>query len=131
MKIFEMNSKVHLKVNLVINFELSLDPTTLPPTPASASAIMNGGGPKLSQIIANSNIELNPSLVNLSMSSLSNLSSGRSQEYILESSQENLLETPMKSVKHLRKLDKDTRISSLASSRSSLSTVKYVYIIVL
>ncbi|XP_058791298.1 biotin--protein ligase isoform X2 [Phymastichus coffea] len=99
-------------------------PSTPPPTPASASAIMNRTEPKLSQIIANSNIELNP-LVNLSMSSLTNLSSGRSQEYILESSQENLLGTPIKSVRHLKKLDRDTRISSLASSVSSLSNVNY------
>ncbi|OXU28555.1 hypothetical protein TSAR_010405 [Trichomalopsis sarcophagae] len=95
-------------------------PSTPPPTPASATAVINGTASRLSQALTNS--------MDLSVGSLSNLSSSRSQEFVLEeSSQENLSEfTPLKSVKNTKRTsDRDSKMSSVMSSKSSLSTVNY------
>ncbi|KAJ8682026.1 hypothetical protein QAD02_017818 [Eretmocerus hayati] len=102
-------------------------PSTPPPTPASASAIINGTVSKLSEALTDS-VDLKPSVMNLSVDSLSNLSTSRSQEFIrAESSQESLLDSVVtKSGKNLKKIvDEDAKLASMASSRSSLSTVNY------
>ncbi|XP_014203676.1 biotin--protein ligase isoform X2 [Copidosoma floridanum] len=96
-------------------------PSTPPPTPALASSGINGTTSRLDHTLAKS-IDLNSSV-----GSLSNLSSARSQEFILEdSSMENLTSAAsLKAVKNLRIGDsRDTVLSttSVASSRLSLAT---------
>ncbi|KAL7289279.1 hypothetical protein TKK_0017213 [Trichogramma kaykai] len=101
-------------------------PCTPPPTPASATNTGNGNS---SNQALKSSIDLHPSLTDLSIGSMSNLSTSRSQDFILEeSSLENLNETtPLRNIKSLKKYQsRDTRVSSMASSRSSLaSTVNF------
>ncbi|XP_001604369.2 biotin--protein ligase [Nasonia vitripennis] len=95
-------------------------PSTPPPTPASATAVINGTASRLSQALTNS--------MDLSVGSLSNLSSSRSQEFVLEeSSQENLSKfTPLISVNNTKRTsDRDSKMSSVMSSKSSLSAVNY------
>ena len=76
-------------------------------------------------------MDLNPSCVDYSVGSLSNLSSSRSQDFILEESSQEILykSTPLKSVQNTKNLSDRDKMSSMASSRSSLSTnaAKYVF----
>lgn len=102
-----------------ISDDLLLGPSAPPPTLASASAITS----ESSGMEALNNF--NPTLVDFSVDTLSNLNHSRSQDFLLSGSSHESLDssTPLKSLKNLKKSDLGMSMSSMASSRSSLSTL--------